>query len=426
MAGTDMSAVPAAIRRRGLRHPRRITDRAESNRCCMDVIADGLQPFENRLPLFPIQLPQERPQPLDERILEQRFAIGFRNKEPVQANIEGLGYFLQSAEARRHLAALDAGQVGARNFRARLQLALGHRARFAQLANALADILDRLLVGELLGRRFSGCFLRRGRWRNQEFQTLRQGAHTTAAVSRARPVLDQTTCLTANDFPIHLERMHRFFLCYLCRHRYSSLTLPGVRMWEGTSERSSGKTETGASGVLCEETFSVKGIFELFLHMQFLRPRLYDKLSPVPKTSLRHFFTRPATPSALTYNHQPTGAAIAPRSKDPQPGPSASEPTRSPSSKAQPPFHAEGPRKGRRQSRVVNCYWGARVLFRRCFRFSLPAACVALKHGYGYGNPRHPKACPRQRPGGHHRDHVPRPFCLGRRVDPQRFTSRSP
>jgi IS30 family transposase len=41
MAGTDMSVVTiaVAISRRGLRHPRRVTDRAESNRHSMDVIA---------------------------------------------------------------------------------------------------------------------------------------------------------------------------------------------------------------------------------------------------------------------------------------------------------------------------------------------------------------------------------------------------
>jgi hypothetical protein len=46
MAGTDMSVVTIAVAicRRGLRHPRRITDRAESNRHCMDVIADRPQP----------------------------------------------------------------------------------------------------------------------------------------------------------------------------------------------------------------------------------------------------------------------------------------------------------------------------------------------------------------------------------------------
>ena len=46
MAGTDMSVVTIAVAicRRGLRHPRRITDRAKSNRHCMDVIADRPQP----------------------------------------------------------------------------------------------------------------------------------------------------------------------------------------------------------------------------------------------------------------------------------------------------------------------------------------------------------------------------------------------
>src|SRR5258708_6493897 len=147
---------------------------------------------------------QERPQALDEGIFQQRYAVGFRDEDPVQADVERLGDLLQCAEAGRHLAALDAGEVGARDFGARLQLALGHAARFAQLANALADILDRLLVDELFRGWFSGCFLRRCRWRNQELQTLGQGAHATAAISRARPGLGQTTSLTANDFPIQL------------------------------------------------------------------------------------------------------------------------------------------------------------------------------------------------------------------------------
>ena len=121
-------------------------------------------------------MPQERTQTLNEGIFQQRFAVGFRDEKPVQANVERLGDLLQRAEARRHLAAFDAGEVGARDLRARLQLALGHAARFPQLANALADILDRLLVDELFWGWFSGLFLRRCRWRNQELQTLRQGA----------------------------------------------------------------------------------------------------------------------------------------------------------------------------------------------------------------------------------------------------------
>src|SRR5437667_8695484 len=53
MANAD---VTVAIRRRGLRQPRRITDRAEIARRCMNVVADGLQPLQYGLPLFPIQL----------------------------------------------------------------------------------------------------------------------------------------------------------------------------------------------------------------------------------------------------------------------------------------------------------------------------------------------------------------------------------
>src|SRR5271170_3928358 len=79
-----LADVAVAIPRRGLRQPRGITDRAESSRDRTDVVADGLQPLQNGLPLFPIQLPQERPQSLNEGILEQRLAVGFRNEEAVQ------------------------------------------------------------------------------------------------------------------------------------------------------------------------------------------------------------------------------------------------------------------------------------------------------------------------------------------------------
>src|SRR5258708_5468625 len=145
MDGAYMT-IAVAIPRRGLRKPRRITDRAEILRQRSNVVADRLQPLQYGLPLFPIQLPQERPQSLDERILQQRFAVGFRNEEAIQPHVERFGDLLQSAQAGRHLPALDARQVRARHLRARLQLALRHRARFAQLANALADILDRLPV----------------------------------------------------------------------------------------------------------------------------------------------------------------------------------------------------------------------------------------------------------------------------------------
>src|ERR1700693_6118806 len=93
-------AVSVAIRRRLLlRQPRRVADRAERSRNRSNVIADGLQPLENGLPLLPIQLAQKRTQSLDERIFQERFAVGFRNKETVQADIERFGNFFQSAKA---------------------------------------------------------------------------------------------------------------------------------------------------------------------------------------------------------------------------------------------------------------------------------------------------------------------------------------
>ena len=86
MAGSDMPG-HVAIRGRALRKPSRVTDRAQVHRRCVNVIADGLQPLQDRLPLLPIQLPQERPQSLDEWIFQQRLAVRFRDEEPVQAHI---------------------------------------------------------------------------------------------------------------------------------------------------------------------------------------------------------------------------------------------------------------------------------------------------------------------------------------------------
>src|SRR6202043_3907918 len=130
MAGTDVTvtvsiavsiAIPVAIRRRLLlRQPRRVTDRAERSRNRSNVIADGLEPLQNGLPLLPIQLTQKRPQSLDEWIFQQRFAVGFRNKKTVQADVERFGNLLQSTEAGSHLAALNARQIRARDLGARL------------------------------------------------------------------------------------------------------------------------------------------------------------------------------------------------------------------------------------------------------------------------------------------------------------------
>src|SRR5215469_16898179 len=267
MACPDMPG-HVAIRWGILRKPRGVTDRAEIHRCRVNVIADCLQPLEDGLPLLPVQLPQERPQSLDERILQKRFAVRFGNEEPVQPHIQRFRDLFQRAETGRHLPALDSREIGARHFRARLQLALGHGARFPQLADPLPDVLHGLLVDELLASWLSRRFFRRWRRRNHKLQALRQCAHATPAISRARPVLYQSTRLAADDFPVHLERVHFVFID-LCRHRCSLLTLFFRRAdRRGTSERSHrGKTVTGATRVSCESHFRVKSIFVLFFDL---------------------------------------------------------------------------------------------------------------------------------------------------------------
>ena len=87
MAGNRQMTIAVAIARRGLRQPRRITDRAEIIRHRSNMIADGLQPFQDGLPLLPIQLPQEWTQSLDEWVLQKRLAIRFRDEETIQPNI---------------------------------------------------------------------------------------------------------------------------------------------------------------------------------------------------------------------------------------------------------------------------------------------------------------------------------------------------
>ena len=94
---SDVPVLPVAIRRRGLRQPCRVTDRAEIDRSRVHMVADRLQPLQDGLPLFPIQLTQERPQPLNERILEQRFAVRFRNEEAIQPYVQCFGNLLERA-----------------------------------------------------------------------------------------------------------------------------------------------------------------------------------------------------------------------------------------------------------------------------------------------------------------------------------------
>src|SRR6202030_1181496 len=98
----------------------------------------------------PVHLPKERPQPLDEWILQQGFAVRFGNEETVQADTKRFGNFFQRSEAGRHLPAFDPRRIKPETGRARLELALRHPPRFAQLPDALPYILHRLAVRPLL------------------------------------------------------------------------------------------------------------------------------------------------------------------------------------------------------------------------------------------------------------------------------------
>src|SRR5882672_6485277 len=132
-----------------------------------NMVADRGQTLQNQLPLFPVQLSQERPQPLDEWILQQCFAVRFGHEEAVQADAKRFGNFFQRSEARRHLAAFDPRQIRPGNPRARLELALRHPARFAQLPDTLPYILHRLAVRPLLEELpVVARKLLRLRWRN--------------------------------------------------------------------------------------------------------------------------------------------------------------------------------------------------------------------------------------------------------------------
>jgi len=81
---------------------------------------------------------------------------------------------------------------------------LRHPARFTQLANALTDVLHRLLVGELVRSRL-GPGLRLGLASGIRTQPLRQGSNASPAIASARPVLHQPQVLQRMNFPVHLK-----------------------------------------------------------------------------------------------------------------------------------------------------------------------------------------------------------------------------
>lgn len=156
-----------------------------------DVVADSLKPLQNGLPLRPIQLAQERPEALNERVLENRLSVRFRNEEPIQAHAQSFGDLLKRAEAGCHLAALYTREIRARNTRTGLELALRHAAGFPQLTDPLPDVLDRFAIRPVFEELaiVTRQILRRRR-RNYKRHLRRQESQTTATITRTRAVLN--------------------------------------------------------------------------------------------------------------------------------------------------------------------------------------------------------------------------------------------
>jgi hypothetical protein len=187
------------------------------------VVADGGQTLQYGLPLFPVQLTEERPQTLNEGVLEQRLAIGFGDEEAIQTDTERLGDFFERSEARRHLSAFDARQIGAGDARASLKLTLRHAARFAKLANALTDVFNGLAVRPLLEKlSVVARQLLRYRRRDKELHLGRQHVQTTPADIILSAVLNQPASLATNNITIELIRA---LVAVVFRHRYSSQIL---------------------------------------------------------------------------------------------------------------------------------------------------------------------------------------------------------
>src|SRR5579864_620566 len=100
--------MPLALPASHLRHSfRRLGRERASNLIGAYVLANRLQPLQDALPLRPIELTQERPKALNERILQDCFTIRLGDEEAVQAYTQSFGDLFQSAKAGRHLAAFD-------------------------------------------------------------------------------------------------------------------------------------------------------------------------------------------------------------------------------------------------------------------------------------------------------------------------------
>src|ERR1700737_1170294 len=134
------------------------------------------------------------------------FAVQFGNEKAIQTNPKRFGKFFERSEAGRHLAAFDPRQIRPGNARARLELALRHPARFAQLPDTLPYILHRLAVRPLLEE--LPVVSRKLLWprrRNKKPPPRRQEAEAPAAIPRAGAILHEPARLATDYFTVQVH-----------------------------------------------------------------------------------------------------------------------------------------------------------------------------------------------------------------------------
>src|SRR5262249_35035594 len=90
---------------RGYAHRRLRRQRTNLLLARVHVLADRLQPSKDALPLGPIELPQERPEALDKRVLKHGLTVRFGNEEAIQTDAQRFGNLFESAETWCHLPA---------------------------------------------------------------------------------------------------------------------------------------------------------------------------------------------------------------------------------------------------------------------------------------------------------------------------------
>jgi hypothetical protein len=101
---------------------------------------------------------------------------------------------------------------------------LRHAAGFTQLPDTLADVFHRLTVGPVLEQLAVVPRQILRRWgRNDERHPGRQQTQTPTAISRARPILNESANTTTDDFSIeiHIRFVAATSLCHRAPHRLS-------------------------------------------------------------------------------------------------------------------------------------------------------------------------------------------------------------